>query len=122
MLFDMLQHPHIKQLINNLTIGQKEALFKTMRKKIFMNDLTVQFDVDEDAFILLGNIERQISESLYNSIYDFLMGLDKEMQVELVDYIADAVGFGCEHYTNINYIDENLKSIYLRIDKELGRI
>lgn len=93
-----------------------------MRKKIYVNDLTVQFDVDEDAFILLGNIEQQISESLYYSVYDFLMGLDKEMQVELVDYIADAVGFGCEHYTNINHIDENLKSIYLRIDKELARI
>lgn len=87
-----------------------------------MNDLTAQFDVDDDAFIMLGNIERQISESLYYTIYDFLMGLDKKMQVELVDNIADAVGFGCEHYTNINHIDENLKSIYLRIDKELGRI
>ena len=87
-----------------------------------MNDLTVRFEVNDDAYYLLGGIEGQVSENLYETMYDFLVGFDVEMQMELADYMVDAVGFGCEHYTGIGHIDDNLKSIYLRIDKELGRI
>ena len=93
-----------------------------MNKKVFLNDLTLQFYVCDDAYVLLDSIESHVSNKLYNSMHDFLLGLDMELQVELADYMVDSVAFGCEHYTNIDYIDEYLKSIYLRIDKELCRI
>ena len=51
-----------------------------------------------------------------------MVGLDNDMQFELADYMLDNVLSGHEHYTSIEYIDDNLKSIYLRIDKELERI
>lgn len=93
-----------------------------MKKNVFLNDLTGQFKVYGAARILLTDVKRRVSKDLYFRICNFLIGLDKEMQLELADYMLDEVMGGHEHYTNINHIDENLKSIYLRIDKELGRI
>lgn len=93
-----------------------------MKKSVFFNDLTGLFKVYGPARILLTNVKRRVSKDLYSRICNFLIGLDNDMQLELADYMLDEVMSGHEHYTGIEHIDENLKSIYLRIDKELGRI
>jgi len=93
-----------------------------MKKSVFFNDLTGLFKVYGLARILLTEVKRRVSKDLYSRICNFLIGLDNDMQLELADYMLDEVMGEYEHYTSIEHIDENLKSIYLRIDKELGRI
>ena len=93
-----------------------------MKKSVFFNDLTGLFIVYGPARILLTEVKRRVSKDLYSRICNFLVGLDNDMQFELADYMLDNVLSGHEHYTSIEHIDDNLKSIYLRIDKELGRI
>ena len=95
---------------------------KAMKKKVYFSDLKLQFCMNDDAYVMLDSIEGRVSENLHNLMYDFLLGLDYDLQKELADFMVDAVIFGCEHYTDIDHIDEYLKSIYLRIDKELDRI
>ena len=93
-----------------------------MKKRVILNDLKLQFCMNDDAYVMLDSIDGRVSENLHISMYDFLLGLDMDLQLKLADYMVDAVIFGCEHYTDIDHIDEHLKSIYLRIDKELGII
>ena len=93
-----------------------------MNKKIFMNDLSMQFEVDDAAHSVFANIEGRVNDELYNQMYGYMLGFDKEMQLVIADNLLDAVIYGWEHYTHIDHVDDKLKSFYLLIDKELGRI
>ena len=93
-----------------------------MNKKIFKNDLSMQFEIDDAAYSVFVNIEGRVNDELYNQMYDYMLGFDKEMQLVIADNLLDAVIYGWEHYTYIDHVDDKLKSFYLLIDKELGRI
>ena len=93
-----------------------------MNKKIFKNDLRMQFEIDETAYSVFVNIEGRVNDELYNQLYDYMLGFDKEMQLVIADNLLDAVIYGWEHYTYIDHVDDKLKSFYLLIDKELVRI
>ena len=93
-----------------------------MIKKVFMNNLSMQFEVDEIAYAILSRIQGKVSDELYNQMYDYLQGLDVELQRFLAEDILEEVISGYENYTGIDHVDEKLRIFYFLIDKELGRI
>ena len=61
-----------------------------MNKKIFMNDLSMQFEIDDAAYSVFVNIEGRVNDELYNQMYGYMLGFDKEMQLVIADYLLDA--------------------------------
>ena len=93
-----------------------------MNKKIFKNDLRMQFEIDETAYSVFVNIEGRVNDELYNQMYDYLLGFNADMQLVIADNLLDNSCYGWEHYTGIDHVDEKLRIFYFSIDKELGRI
>ena len=93
-----------------------------MKKHVFTDYLSTQFDVTEKAREVMRTIKEKVTEELYYKMADSLQGFESELQVAIASNIRDAVCFGFERYTFLNHVDEMLKSFYLAIDKELDRI
>lgn len=93
-----------------------------INKKVFMNDLSLEFKVDGIASDVMECIISRVSEELYNQMYDYLLGFNADMQLVIADNLLDNSCYGWEHYTGIDHVDEKLRIFYFLIDKELGRI
>jgi hypothetical protein len=51
----------------------------------------MQFEVDEIAYAILSRIQGKVSDELYNQMYDYLQGLDVELQRFLAEDILEEV-------------------------------
>ena len=59
-----------------------------------MKDLSMQFEIDDVAYSVFVNIEGRVNDELYNQMYDYMLGFDKEMQLVIADNLLDAVIYG----------------------------
>ena len=78
--------------------------------------------INPKAREVLHSFRTKLPDELYYKIDESLNGWDAELQIIIAVNIRDAVDYGWERYTNIVLLDEALKSFYLAIDKEMGRI
>lgn len=93
-----------------------------MKKHVFTDYLSTQFDVTEKALEVMRTIKEKVTEELYYKMVNSMRGFESELQVAIASNLRDAVCFGFERYTFLTLVDEMLKSFYLAIDIELDRI
>ncbi|MBR5611566.1 MAG: hypothetical protein IKW43_00330 [Bacteroidaceae bacterium] len=93
-----------------------------MKKHVSTDYLWLEYKVAKKAIEVMESIKEYVSKELYNKMYNSLPGLDAELQLVVAANLRDAVSYGWERYTSLSHVDKMLKSCYLAIDKDLGRI
>jgi len=89
------------------------------KEKIIMHNMKAECTIDGVAKSVLENIEERVSDKLYQDMMDYLWGFNDDMQLEIADYLLDAVCHGWEHYVSIHHIDNIMKNFYLLIEEEM---
>lgn len=90
-----------------------------MRKtKVIKTDLRSKYGIDIDAMGMLKMLEPQVSEGLYNEIYEKLIGFDAQMQVEMVDALLDYEATQTARKTGCQSVDHVLAGCYIKMTAE----
>lgn len=92
-----------------------------MRKQIFKTNLRFTWEIDPETKALMNLVELKVSKHLFEDMMDYLLGFDKEMQLEIANNLMDCVRENCDNYIGIRHIDTKMRCFYLLIDQEMGR-